>query len=68
MILWTTILNKIVFESIKINEPIKTYDVDIRYLTKWVVKFPNAFPNFIINNCHRINFNSELIRYEFYKL
>ena len=63
MILWTTILNKLE-KNVNSNE---LRFIDIRYLDKWIKKFPHCFPKFIIQNNHKIIFNSNKLRYEFSK-
>lgn len=45
-----------------------TYDFDIRYLSKWIDKYPECFPKFIRENNYKIIFNSEKLRYELFKL
>lgn len=64
MILWTTIVNKI---SINLKPDDDLRFIDIRYLDKWIRKYSNCFPKFVLNNNYKIYFNPDLLRYEFYK-
>lgn len=64
MILWTTILNKI-SNIIKSDDDLKF--IDIRYLDKWIKKYPNCFPNYVLDNKYNIYFNPNLLRYEFHR-
>jgi hypothetical protein len=64
MILWTTILDRIE-KIIKPDDNIRF--IDIRYLQSWITKYPNCFPKFIQKNQHNIVFNSNKLRYEFYR-
>jgi len=64
MILWETILNKIEF-IITPDDDIRF--IDIRYLDKWIRKYQQCFPKFVLINKHNIIFNSEKLRYEFHK-
>jgi len=65
MVLWFTILTKLETE---INDYSVSRFIDIRYLNKWVTKYPQCFPKFVVRNQHRIEFNSKKLRYEFHKI
>lgn len=64
MILWTTILNKL-STNLKPEDDLRF--VDIRYLDKWIRKYPFCFPKFVLNNNHNIYFNPNKLRYELHR-
>lgn len=65
MVLLTTIQKKL---KGVISESQLRYEFDVRYLSKWINKYPNMFPKFVRENKYEIIFNPELYRYEFHKI
>jgi hypothetical protein len=60
-ILWNTIYNKLI-------KHINKFEIDIRYLKKWMKLYPTYFPKFMLKNNYKIIFNSEKLRWEIYKI
>ena len=59
----------ILFDTIR-NRLSKITDirfVDVRYLDKWIKEYPNCFPKYVLNNKHKITFNTNKLRYELWK-
>lgn len=46
---------------------VSRFDIDVRYLRKWIDIHPECFPKFMRGNDYRINFNADLLRWEIYK-
>ena len=63
MILWYTILDKIIKQKHPGDD---LRFIDIRYLKCWIIKYPNCFPKFVKKNHYNILFNPNKLRYEFY--
>lgn len=61
MRLWDTIYKKLT------NKTRNNEFIDIRYISKWVKLYPDLFPKFVVNNNYIIKFNSNKLRYEFYR-
>lgn len=61
MILWYTILDRI--KKVILPEDDIRF-IDIRYLDKWINKYPQCFPTYVINKNYVINFIPEKLRYE----
>ena len=59
--LWTTIYNRL------ISKGVKSYEIDIRYLQRWIDLYPCCFPKFMLSNFFTAIFNSELYRWEIWK-
>lgn len=62
MILWDTIYRKL------INKGAHYYDIDVRYLSKWIRLYPEIFPKFIKCGNYDLKFNYNLLRWELYKI
>ena len=65
MVLWFTVLTKL---ENAINDKSISRFIDVRYLNKWIKEYPQCFPKFVVNNKHRIEFNTKKYRYEFHKI
>lgn len=61
MILWDDILTEL------LKKGINPYDIDVRYLQKWIRSYPELFPKFIIENKYELNFNNETLQWEIYE-
>lgn len=48
--LWSTIFNRL------ISKGIKSYEIDIRYLQRWIDLFPCCFPKFVLSGNYKIDF------------
>ena len=59
--LWATIYNRL------LSKEVKGYEIDIRYLQRWIDLFPCCFPKFMLSNLFTAVFNWELCRWEIYK-
>lgn len=64
MILNETIINRL--EKVKGSSIYPNYD--IRYLEKWIEKYPQCFPKWMLKGNYKLIFNLELLRYEIYKI
>lgn len=62
MVLWNSIYKKLILKRVK------HYDIDVRYLQKWIKLYPELFPKFMLNNNYSLNFNSIKLRWEIYKI
>lgn len=64
--LWDTIYNKL------LNKGVNSFDIDIRYLQRWIDLYPCCFPKFMFSKETSPSFcaifNWELMRWEIYKL
>jgi hypothetical protein len=47
--LWETIYNRL------ISKGIKSYEIDIRYLQRWIDLYPCCFPKFVLSGNFEIN-------------
>lgn len=56
--LWETILNKL------ISLGVKSYEIDIRYLQRWVNLYPFCFPKCVISDSFTAVFNPKKYRWE----
>jgi len=56
--LWRTIYRKLILHE-------HYSDIDVRYLDRWINKYPEYFPKFIIKRNYVLIFNNEKLRYEF---
>lgn len=65
MILNSTILSRL--QKVIGNDENLQYDYDIRYLGRWIKKYPSVFPKFMIKGNFESIFNWELVRWEIYK-
>ncbi len=65
MILNSTILSRL--QNVICDNEILQYDYDIRYLDKWIKKYPSVFPKFMLKDNFQPIFNWELNRWEIYK-
>ena len=59
--LWSTIYDRL------LSEGVKSHEIDIRYLNRWITKYPKHFPKFMINNFFTPIFNSSKYRWEIIK-
>lgn len=59
--LWNTIYNKL------LSKGVKSYEIDIRYLQRWIDLYPCCFPKFMLSNFFTAIFNVELYRWEIFK-
>lgn len=59
--LWSTIYQRL------LDKAIPSYDIDIRYLQRWISLYPCCFPEFMISGFFTAVFNAELYRWEIYK-
>lgn len=62
LFLWDTIYNKL------LKKGVNGFDIDIRYLQRWMNLYPCCFPKFMLSGHFRAEFNWELMRWEIYKL
>jgi len=65
MVLWFTILTKLETE---INDISISRFIDVRNINKWIEKYPQCFPKFVVRKQYRIEFNAKKLRYEFHKV
>lgn len=61
--LWETIYNKIE----KAHGKSICFDIDVRYLDKWLTQYPQCFPKFMLEKNFTVFFNGDLLRYEIKK-
>lgn len=64
MILLETIQKRL---SRHVDSRVLRYELDCRYLDRWIREYPDVFPRFIRENRFNIVYNYKLIRYEFHK-
>jgi hypothetical protein len=62
MILWSDILTEL------LKKGINPYDIDVRYLQKWIRLYPELFPKFIIENKYELKFNYDFLQWEIYEI
>lgn len=56
--LWLTIYNRL------LNQGVEPHDVDIRYLGKWIEKYPKCFPKFMHTHFFTAFYNGVNCRWE----
>lgn len=56
--LWSTIYNRL------LSKGIDGFEIDIRYLDRWIKKYPECFPRFMLENNYTATFNWKLLRWE----
>lgn len=61
MVLWDDIYTSL------IKQGVSGYDIDVRYLGKWIKEFPNLFPIFVISGNYRIHFDWEQLKWYIYE-
>lgn len=59
--LWETIYNKL------LSKGVDSYEIDVRYLQRWINLYPDCFPKFMLSNFFTAVFNSEKYRWEIWK-
>lgn len=65
MILGSSIYSKLIAAGE--NPKNLRYDFDIRYLQKWIKKYPSIFPKYILSGNYFLKFDWNKTRWEIYK-
>ena len=60
--LWETIYKRL----LKVSGA-TSYDIDIRYLGRWIKDYPEVFPKFMVKNNYTAYFNGATYRWEIVK-
>ena len=62
------ILNETIIDRLQKAKGSPIYpEYDIRYLGKWIEKYPQCFPKWMLKGCYKPIFNGELLRWEIYE-